>query len=376
MASDLPLKAWGQFFDGQTANAHRVEVTLDGTRLLLEGASPDLRRTWPLRRLQAADVVSADRPLRLRHEDFPGERLVLEDQAMADALKARSPQLSQRLGGAAILRFALVTTAGLLLVAAIGYGLLSMLPPAIARMMPEEWRERLGRQAEETFLGRFSECRSPQALRLLAVIGNRLYAADPDDAPDFAVRVYNLPMINAFALPGGRIVLSGKLIEVAKSPEEVAGVLAHELGHVSHRDPEAAIVRITGIQVLISLATGSDGGNVLSNLAGFAALLRYTRSAEVAADSYAIELLNKARIDPQGLKRFFESIRRLEEAARIRIGPLGGMLATHPATEERIARIKPLANGPALPVMSQEEWQALKRICRNQANTSSPGSTR
>jgi predicted Zn-dependent protease len=231
-------------------------------------------------------------------------------------------------------------------------------------MMPEEWRERLGRQAEETFLGRFSECRSPQGVRMLAVIGSRLYAADTDNAPDFSVRVYNLPMINAFALPGGRIVLSGKLIEAAKSPEEVAGVLAHELGHVSHRDPEAAIVRITGIQVLISLATGSDGGNVLSNLAGLATLLRYTRSAEVAADSYAIELLNKARIDPLGLKRFFESIRRLEEAARIRIGPLGGMLATHPATEERIARIKPLATGPALPVMSQQEWQALKTVCR------------
>jgi beta-barrel assembly-enhancing protease len=364
MASDPPLKARGRFFDGKTATEHSVEVTLEGNQLRLEGPSPDLRRAWPLAGLQAAEAASAERPLRLRHEDFPGERLVLNDQLMAEALKAGLPRLSQRLGGAAIFRFALVTIAGLLLVAAIGYGLLSMLPPAIARMMPEEWRERLGRQAEETFLGRFSECRSASGLSALAVIGGRLYAADPEDAPDFSLRVYNLPMINAFALPGGRIVLSGKLIEAAKSPEEVAGVLAHELGHVSQRDPEAAIVRITGIQVLISLATGSDGGNVLSNLAGLAALLRYTRSAEVAADSYAIELLNKARIDPLGLKRFFESIRRLEEASKIRIGPLGSILTTHPATEERIARIKPLANGPALPVMSQEQWQMVKQVCR------------
>jgi predicted Zn-dependent protease len=358
------LRAAGQFFDGETAVGHHVDAILDGKRLTIEGRTLKTPHIWKLESLRAAEPVEADRALRLRSEEQPDARLILSDTRMIEALLGAAPRIARPLPKGAVLRFAAVTAAGLLLVAAIGYALLSMLPPAVALVMPEEWRQRLGRQTEEALLGRFSECNSREGLASIAAIGNRLYAGRAEEAPDFTVSVYRLPVINAFALPGGRIVLSGKLIEAAKSPEEVAGVLAHELGHVKNRDPEVAVVRLTGLQVLISLATGSDGGTVLSNLAGLAALLRYTRSAEVKADAYALDLLNQERIDPLGLKRFFESIRVLEEARRPRIGPLGGIIATHPATEERIARIKPLENGPPLPVMSDSQWQALKRICR------------
>jgi predicted Zn-dependent protease len=358
------LKVSGQFFDGETAMDHPVDVILDGETVRIDGRTLKAPHSWKVESLQAAEAVAAGRPLRLRSDERPGPRLVVNDRQMVEALLKAAPQIARPLPKGTVLRFAAVTAAGLLLVAAIGYALLSMLPPAVALIMPEEWRQRLGRQTEEALLGRFSECNSREGLAAIAVIGNRLFAGRAEEAPDFAVRIYRLPLINAFALPGGRIVLSGKLIEVAKTPEEVAGVLAHELGHVKNRDPEAAVVRLTGMQVLISLATGSDGGTVLSNIAGLAALLRYTRSAEVKADSYALDLLNKGRIDPLGLKRFFESIKVLEEARRPRIGPLGSIIATHPATEERIARIKPLENGPALPVMSDSQWQALKRICK------------
>lgn len=358
------LKASGQFFDGETAVGHHVDAIFDDKQLTIEGRTLKTPHVWKLESLRAAEPVEAGRPLRLRSEERPDARLVLSDARMIEALLRAAPHIARPLPKGAVLRFAAVTAAGLLLVAAIGYALLSMLPPAVALIMPEEWRQRLGRQTEEALLGRFSQCNSREGHASIAAIGNRLYADLAEEAPDFTVSVYRLPMINAFALPGGRIVLSGKLIEAAKTPEEVAGVLAHELGHVKNRDPEVAVVRLTGLQVLISLATGSDGGTVLSNLAGLAALLRYTRSAEVKADSYALDLLNQKRIDPLGLKRFFESIKVLEEARRPRIGPLGSIITTHPATEERIARIQPLKNGPPLPVMSDSLWQALKRICK------------
>jgi len=237
--------------------------------------------------------------------------------------------------------------------------------PGKAPLSKEE-QEKLGEQAAAEVYKQMPVLPDNSAeTQYVRQLGERLVSQIPRQYSwPFRFHVIPEKEINAFALPGGRIVLSGKLIEVAKTPEEVAGVLAHELGHVKNRDPEAAVVRLTGMQVLISLATGSDGGTVLSNIAGLAALLRYTRSAEVKADSYALDLLNKGRIDPLGLKRFFESIKVLEEARRPRIGPLGSIIATHPATEERIARIKPLENGPALPVMSDSQWQALKRICK------------
>jgi Zn-dependent protease with chaperone function len=353
----------GQFFDGETATTHHVNVTLEGDRLCVSGASIGPPRLWLFRNLRGAERVQRGRPMRLRNEAAPGERLIVEDRQMIEGLKSSVPQLTRPINGSTILRFAAVTATGLLMVAALGYAMLAMLPPVVAHMMPQEWRERLGRQAEQSFIGRYSECKSFSGLRAVGILGNRLYAGNADIAPDFTVVVYNLPVINAFALPGGRIVFSGKLIEAAKTPDEVAGVLAHELGHVDNRDPETAIIRLTGLQVLISLATGSDGGTVLSNLAGLAAFLRYTRAAEIEADDYALMLLNRAKIDPLGLKRFFESVKKIEEARTLPVGPIGGILATHPATEERIARIKPLQDGPARPVMSEENWRALKGIC-------------
>jgi predicted Zn-dependent protease len=358
------LRASGQFFDGETAIDHPVEVILDGEQVTIAGRTLNAPRLWKLKALRPAETVETGRPLRLRSEEHPDERLIVSDGRMSEALLLAAPQLTRPVARAKILRYAAITAVGLVLVVAIGYGLLSMLPPVVALIMPEEWRQRLGQQTEQAMLGRFSKCTSSEGHAAIAVIANRFFAGRAEEAPDFTVSVYRLPMINAFALPGGRVVISGKLVDAAKSPEEVAGVLAHELGHVKNRDPEAAVVRLTGMQVLISLATGSDGGTVLSNLAGLAALLRYTRSAEVKADSYALDLLNQARIDPLGLKRFFQSIKVLEEAHKLPIGPLGNILATHPATEERIARIKPLQNGPPLPVMTESQWQALKQICK------------
>jgi Zn-dependent protease with chaperone function len=357
------LKAGGQFFDGESARAHDVDVVLIDERLTITGPAIGSERRWPLESVEAVETPAPDHPLRLRSAGAPGERLVIADRALIAALLPLAPQLTRSLDPRKMLRFAAIIIAGLLLVVLLGYALLSLLPPAVARLMPETWRERLGRQAEQSFIGSYSECKSGEGSRALAALGYRLFENNADLAPDFTLRVYRLPVINAFTLPGGRIILSGKLIEAAKDPEELAGVLAHELGHVDSRDPEVALVRLTGLQLLISLATGSDGGSILSNLAGLATLLRYTRAAEIRADDYAQMLLNRAQIDPLGLKRFFESVKKLEEA-RKPVGPLGGLLSTHPATDERVARIRPLENGPARPVMNGELWRALKAICK------------
>jgi predicted Zn-dependent protease len=358
------MKAPGRFFDGETAITHDVEVALADAQLRITGDSIEAPRSWLLKDLRSAERVEPERPLRLRNEVTPGERLIIEDRAMIADLLARAPQLTRPLSSRKILRYAIITAAGLLIAAALAYGLLSLLPPAVAHLMPQEWRDRLGRQTEQSFVGSFPECKSSAGLRAVGIIGSRLYRDNAEAAPDFTVRIYKIPIINAFTLPGGRIVLTGKLLEAATRPEEVAGVLAHELGHVHNRHPEAALIRLMGLQVLVSLATGTEGGGFASNLAGLATFLRYTRAAEVAADDYAQDLLNGAKIDPLGLKRFFESVKKLEEATRISAGPLSGILATHPATDERIKRIQPLREGPPQPVMSNSDWQALKAICR------------
>src|SRR5688572_18645380 len=199
------LTAPAQFFDGETAKGHAVDVILDQGQLSIGGPMPAGPRQWKLQAVRAAETVEAERPLRLRSEEHPNERLVVSDPRMIEAVLHAAPHIARPLPRGTVLRLAAITAAGLSIVAAIGYALLSMLPPAVAVIMPEEWRQRLGRQTEEALLGRFSVCKSEDGLRAIAAIGSRLYASRAEEAPDFTVSVYRLPMINAFALPGGRV---------------------------------------------------------------------------------------------------------------------------------------------------------------------------
>jgi predicted Zn-dependent protease len=198
----------------------------------------------------------------------------------------------------------------------------------------------------------------------LADLASRLAQGDPD-APLFELKVYDIDIVNAFALPGDRIVITGKLIQTAESPEEVAGVLAHEMGHVYHRHAEAQMVRAMGIELLLRVASG--GGDTISGLAGLLAILRYSRDAEREADSFAQDQLRKVAIDPLGLKRFFDRMMKLEgdrgSSGGI-FGTVSDMMSTHPVTRERIDAIKPLPQGTAArPVLTDADWASLKKIC-------------
>lgn len=184
------------------------------------------------------------------------------------------------------------------------------------------------------------------------------------DLPKFTISVFDMPMINAFSLPGGRIVVTRKLIEAATAPDQVAGVIAHEIGHVAHRDPEAQLIRATSLQVLLALFTGGAGDSTLASLAGTLAILRYSRSAERQADDYAITLMRAAAIDPMGLRRFFEQMKATEgKDPTGSLGKFTSILATHPMTDERISGIEPLPPGVAREVLPAADWTALRATC-------------
>jgi predicted Zn-dependent protease len=198
----------------------------------------------------------------------------------------------------------------------------------------------------------------------LADLAKRLGEGD-SEAPLFELKVYDIDIVNAFALPGDRIVITEKLIETAEAPDEVAGVLAHEMGHVYHRHAEAQMVRAMGIELLLKIASG--GGGDIGGFAGLLAILRYSRDAEREADSFALDQLKKVAIDPLGLKRFFERMMKLEGdqgLSRGIFGTMSDMMSTHPVTKERIDAIQPLPHGtPARPVLSDADWASLRKIC-------------
>jgi len=231
-------------------------------------------------------------------------------------------------------------------------------------LLPDAWSKRVGEQMEASLVRNAKVCQTPGGTKAIATMLARLAEGNPD-MPPFRVRIYDIPIMNAFALPGGHIVLTRGLLREASEPDEVAGVLAHEIGHVAHHHPEAQMIRIAGMQVLISVATGTSGGTNASSLAGLAAILKSTRDAEREADAYAVATLSATRIDPMALKRFFEKI--LKEEGKSLGGAfanLGTIFSTHPVTTERIDQIKPLpADAPLSSPLSDEQWKDLKAIC-------------
>ena len=197
------------------------------------------------------------------------------------------------------------------------------------------------------------------ALRLLT---NRI--APPDTLPiPLTVQVIESETVNAFALPGGQVVLFEGLIKKATSPEEVAGVLAHEIGHVEHRHALRRMVRAAGVGFLASMLSGG----VVSDFSQQLVVLDFSREMEAQADEAALEALSDAGIAAGGFADFFDRLAEENDEDNSFFGgdAFESLLATHPISTDRSARIRahptPLNVSPAL---SDADWQALRNICK------------
>jgi beta-barrel assembly-enhancing protease len=360
------------YFDGETARNNAVVLRRVGETIEFGGADVALTQ-WPIKGLHPIDMPATGQPFRLTHDQKPGARLVLHDQAFIDDLLAANHFLKGGYGWGHIRQVLGWTVGGIAVLAALGYLTLSFLPQQVARIMPDSWRNRMGDQIVKDLISGAKRCDNKPGLEATSAMVQALAEGQPD-LPPISVEVYDIPVMNAFAAPGGRIIFTRELLKVADNAEEVTGVLAHEIGHVNYRHPEAQLVRIAGLQVLVSAMTGSNGGNISSNAAGLAALLQYSRDAETEADAYARDTMEKSRINPMGFKTFFEKILKLEKGETPSadtksndnsvFSKLGKAFSTHPGTEDRIKLIKPLPDGTTpVRVMTEQQFQDLKGIC-------------
>lgn len=165
----------------------------------------------------------------------------------------------------------------------------------------------------------------------------RLVAASPADAPlryQLHFRAGDrLLGPNAFALPGGEIVLTDALVELLHdSPEALQGVLAHELGHVQHRHGLRMAVQAGLVGALGGLVVG-DFSALLAGLPALLAQQAYSRDFEREADAQAHRMLSRAGLSPRVMLQFFERIAAIEA----RQTGVPALLSSHPATPERIA---------------------------------------
>ena len=324
------------YYDGRSSVPFLVELEVDRSGVALLG---------PVRRRYEWSGAKLSEPLRhaprlIRFAD--GSHCEIADPAGLDAaLQAVGYRdswvvRSQR-------RASHVAVATVLLLAAILAMYRWGLPAAsafAARRVPPAVESRIGVQSVRIVQQRFgpSKLAPAQRERVQRVFDSIV----PHDERDFRLLLRDGGPIgaNAFALPGGTVLVTDQLAELATDDAALAGVLAHEIGHVEKRRVLRQIISSSVVGVVVAMVAG-DVSTVTVALPAALAQLSYSRDMEREADAYAVELLQRHSIP---VAPFADLLQRLQKDSGGDAGEWGRYLRTHPAAQERIAAIREAAH--------------------------------
>ncbi|HET7156970.1 MAG TPA: M48 family metalloprotease [Hyphomicrobiaceae bacterium] len=377
MPSD-PTLYGGSLSDGRTAAAVAVRARLGEAGLeILPAGERRAALVWPYAELQSSVPLKSNAPdVLLSLKPNGSQTLFVANPAFSQELLARASGLSatrQRLLG---LRPGIAIVA---IVAALAASVRFLdLHPAqtIARMLPQQTREAMGRSVVAQLTGHMKQCDSGPGRIALDRLASRLVKASGNAAPVRVVMI-DWALVNAFATPGGQIIMTRGLVQKAGSPDEVAGVLAHEIGHTIELHPEAGLVRAMGLSAAAQLIFAGTAGTA-TNIGLLLTQLRYTRVAEREADGHAVRILKQAGISAKGFGDFFERLepkltnpaaktdddkkdeRKVSLGSRIFASEI---LRSHPLTTDRLALVRAQPAYASTPALSTEDWQALREMC-------------
>ncbi len=371
LAKYAKLEAEARYFDGESAQPRDVVLCFGERSLVIMAFDETVLAHWPLASLRAVGL-RRDSAVQLVPQQGSDERLMLSDRQMLSAIGEVCPDLYHRaVDRKGVRRAFLWAGAAVASLALIVFVLVPMLAGQLALLIPPEREQQLGDAVVEqlqTLLslgggGRPAICDTPSGLEALERMAERLNA-DPRLPYPLRVGVLDHGMLNAIALPGGRILIFRGLIEAAGSPEELAGVLAHEIGHVVSHDPTREALRAAGTAGILGLLLGDVFGASIVVVATDAVVnASYQRDAETRADETAYSLLADAGLPSRPFADFFDKMRK-------KYGDMDGLLAliaSHPGLEgraERAAAADRIGDGTYEPVLSDQDWVALRGICR------------
>ncbi len=203
----------------------------------------------------------------------------------------------------------------------------------IANTIPPSVEQSITEKLKQSILLNHKVIASPSIDSQLALITNPLVNAVEDKAFKFSFTIIQDSTLNAFALPGGTIMIHSGLIAKAKSAEEIAGVLAHEISHVTRRHHMRGIIGNLGMFTIVRGFLGDVTG-ISTDLLTIGATLesmKYSRDYERESDNSGFDLLLKAGISPNGMVSFFKTLDKEHRNLEI-----SNFLSTHPAVKERI----------------------------------------
>jgi len=359
----------GHYLDGQTAARQRVSI-----RLMRLGLHVTTERGatlwWPYEEIRQTQGFYSGEQVRLERGGEFSEALLVSDTSFLTQLHQIAPELATRFHKPAHRR----RRARLVLIAALAsMGVLAVLYlwgiPALAAFVasrvPVSWEERLGRSIVTHLVPPAMRCTDKTRTRVIDEIITVLTASLPTSPFTIRVIVVNDSTINAFAVPGGYIVLYRGLLEKTQTAEELAGVLAHELQHIFKHHVTQALIQHVSTGLLLAAITGDTSRATAYGLesARLLGILRYSRQSEEEADAAGMRMLLESGIDPKGMIAFYELLTKSTSET----SSILKYLSTHPSTGDRIKNLKSLveqSQPKSVKLLKGYDWSNIKKICQ------------
>jgi len=258
--------------------------------------------------------------------------------------------------------------------------------------VPTEWDIKLGESTKSIMESEFTVCKDKKAENILS---KSLQSLVPKDSKfKYEVKILSDSTPNAFAISGGKIYVLSGIFNQAKNSNELAGVLAHEIGHVERRHHIRNLTKAVSTAFLVSIIVGPGLGDLdmietLTELGSTLLFLSYSRQFEEESDSYGVALLANNGYHPRGMSAFFRSMidyeksltsgtileesesekqeEEDEESTSLTANNLLNFLSTHPPTEERIQAIQKLIRENNYKgnrkFISDQDWTYLQKSC-------------
>ena len=210
---------------------------------------------------------------------------------------------------------------------------------SIAGQIPVEWEEKLGGMAFNGFSANVIKDKTLNS-ELSQILSPILKAAESDRKYKFRFYLVADKMVNAFALPGGIVIINSGLVKKTTSAEELAGVIAHEISHITRQHGTRQLIQSVGIYFLVQTLLGDIQGllAILLDNSSLLLNLKFSRDFEREADDSGFRYLVESGINPSGMISFFGKLKKEEEKQKEGLD-LPAIISTHPATAERISNL-------------------------------------
>ena len=329
------VESGGEIIDGT--------ITLDRTHFYFNGPSLELR----IRLAQLGIIMEEVEEGRIRFADElnPIWEIACEDLSILESrlllgMAHTRYQIRAYRGKREYnrhLRLALYFVGGFAVVALLFYLAIGLMVQSLLARIPPAWEKQIGSQAMDELKQEVVFVQQPKLRAKLDWAVAPLLKSLPNGGTNYEFYLIEHPLPNAFALPGGYVVVTTSLLELADRPEEIAGVISHEVAHVTRKHGFRMIISSAGPYLIFKLFSESGSGllGMLGSGSGLLASQSFSQEYELEADATGWQTMVNAHLDPRGLPDMLKKLQNVYESYNFSEHEFQAF-SSHPPTNKRI----------------------------------------